>query len=1120
MTDRHPFRLGITVLFIVALIACLGLSYLQADFSSLGDFLSEAVIYSLLTAFTVSLSLSLSRSRLGIAHAIGIMAFLTTSEAVFPILTLLLALAGLVGGFLQIAPTVLEDHPGRVRRWEEAIASSTLVTIPFFLAGQFYLYILGATLPTTSNLAISLYAGLYVVLYAAVSALHVLGSSESIREVLRADGLAWLELIIMPVPFAVIAAEGIQNDDSLFSFTTIIVGASLVVFGLFMFSVVQQRLRRQLAEMTIIEGTTQALRNNLELEAVLQMAYTQINRLLNVQNLTVALLGETGERLTYPLVIRQGQVRPLTFDEEPRDRILIENVLTTRTTLRLSDNLTERLRSLGEPKLASSFSSWLGVPMLVGTEVRGVFAVYSQGGRSLTDDDARLLQIVVSNLAMAIENARLYSQKSERVEQLATLNQIAGLLAGTLAIGEVLDTIVSSASTISDANAVAIYLLQENQETLGLVRSAGLSEAFEKQAPRPLLAEQLHSPDLYLKPQPLRIQKREDVPATSPQILQMMLREGKHAFLESPLVTSNGARGVLVMYFDEPQLFYDERVEMVQSFSIQATQAIENASTFATVDRDLEQRAEQLFALSAMGRMLNATLTPERIYETVLNYAVETTQADRGAIVLRSSERRLSVPVKHNYPDGTFDDPSLLLQGLTGRVFMNGQVLRTKDTRSETGYLPLVPQSRSILVAPLLKRQEVLGLILLEHNNPNAFSESDAHFVMQIANQAVIAVDNTLLFHAIREARDKMQVILNATDEAILLIDENGNIALANPRVDMLGLDADVLRDQPLGALLEDEKLELASRIGFANVDRIKRLLREIEMPEDWQPLPPHVFEVAQPDLSVRYIERQVIPVRDEHDAISGALLIFRDETEERELAQQRESLSQMLVHDLRSPLSSVTTSLRLLQELVPADSSVRPVVEKTTDASRRAIRKVLSRVDALLDISKMESGELYLDREPTALAPLVQNVHTELKPLADEMEVSLSIEFPEDLPAADIDSDKVERMILNLVDNALKYSPTGGQVEINIASTQNGFLELSVADHGPGIPDEYKQRLFERYVQVTGRKNVRRGVGLGLAFCKLVADAHGGHIWVEDNPGGGSIFKTTLPTEAETDHS
>lgn len=1109
MTSVSPSRSWITLFFFVAWITCLGFSLVQSDFTAATGVISEWMIYALLTAFAAALSFPLNYSRLSVAHAIGIMALFSLPSETLPLMAISLALGGLLGGALQ--PMPLTQRRSRLPRWTQSMIVSTVVAVPYFLVGRFYLDILGGALPTQNGLAIGLMVSLYVLIYTLLSLLQIEQAGGDLRQVVRLDGLAWLLLLILPAPFSVISASVILNNGSLFSFVTILVGAVMVIFGLFMLSVSQQRLRRQLTEMTIIEETTRAQRSNLHLDDVLQTAYFQVARLLEVNNLTVALLNES-RHLTYPLIVRQGTTKALAYDAHPRDHLLIEKVMTTATTLRLSENLSERLRSLGAPELETFMHSWLGVPVLVGDELRGVFAVFSRDERLLTEEDARLLQILVGNLAMVLENARLYEQKSQRVEQLATLNQIAGLLNGTLAISEVLEMIVSSASTISEANAVAIYLLDEEDGDLQMARCAGVSDLFNEHPPRPLLSEQLYSHDLYLKPQPLRIERRDDVPATAPQTRQTLVQEHKHAMLESPLVTSNGALGVLVLYYDDPQHFYDEQTEMIQSFAIQATQAIENARAFTSIDRDLDQRAEQLFALSTMGRMLNATLTPERIYETVLNYAVETTQANRGAVVLRSGEKRLTVPAQQQYPSGTFDDPLLLLQGLPGRAFSTGQALRTTDTRSETGYLPLVAQTRSILIAPLLKRQEVLGLIMLEHDRPSAFSESDAHFVMQIANQAVIAVDNTLLFHAIREARDKMQTILNATDEGIILIDEGGAVALANPRVELLGLDADDLLDQPLEGLLDNEPLNLAQHMGFGSNERLRRLLHEIKNPEQWQPSPPYVYEVPQPNLGVRYIERQMIPVRDENNFISGALLIFRDKTEERELAQQRESLSQMIVHDLRSPLTSVTTSLRLLQELVPADANFRPIVEKTTEASRRAIRKVLSRVDALLDISKMESGELYLEREPASLQQLVQNVKTELTPLAEEMDVALVVDAPQDLPRVQIDSDKVERMILNLVDNALKYSPAQQEVRLVITQEEEQYVQLAVVDHGPGVPDEYKQRLFDRFVQVAGRKNVRRGVGLGLTFCKLVADTHGGRIWVEDNPAGGSIFKTTLP--------
>jgi signal transduction histidine kinase len=221
-----------------------------------------------------------------------------------------------------------------------------------------------------------------------------------------------------------------------------------------------------------------------------------------------------------------------------------------------------------------------------------------------------------------------------------------------------------------------------------------------------------------------------------------------------------------------------------------------------------------------------------------------------------------------------------------------------------------------------------------------------------------------------------------------------------------------------------------------------------------------------------------------------------------------------MIIHDLRSPLTAVTTSLKLMTEIVPKESDIRPLVETTADASRRAIRKILSRVDSLLDISRMESGFINLDTKPTELATLVDSVCIELSPLAHELIIAIKTEIPEDMPLLAIDADKVERVLLNLLDNALKFAPMGSTVTIRARarSEKDGYSRTDVIDFGPGVPDEYKTRLFDRFVQVEGRSGKRRGSGLGLSFCRLVAEGHGGRIWIEDNPGGGSIFSMTLP--------
>jgi signal transduction histidine kinase len=330
--------------------------------------------------------------------------------------------------------------------------------------------------------------------------------------------------------------------------------------------------------------------------------------------------------------------------------------------------------------------------------------------------------------------------------------------------------------------------------------------------------------------------------------------------------------------------------------------------------------------------------------------------------------------------------------------------------------------------------------------------------------------------------------------------------------VDLIGLAADDLLHQPVDTLLDNPTMQFAQRLGFSSAEGVQRLLQDLQTPGDWQDYTPHSYEVKTASGDMQYIQRQIIPVQDDDGRVMGALLVFYNKTEERELARARDMFSQMIVHDLRSPLTAVTTSLRLLEELIPGDSEFRPLVEKTTGNSRRALRKVLTRVDSLLDISRMESGEMYLEREPVHLAPMLDNVRQELQPLADELNVQIVSDLPPDLPLLDVDSDKVERMLLNLMDNALKYTPAESDIYVRAARENGSFLRIEVADRGPGIPDNYKQRLFDRFVQIKGQRTVRRGVGLGLTFCKLVVDAHGGDIHVEDNPGGGSIFVAYLP--------
>jgi signal transduction histidine kinase len=168
--------------------------------------------------------------------------------------------------------------------------------------------------------------------------------------------------------------------------------------------------------------------------------------------------------------------------------------------------------------------------------------------------------------------------------------------------------------------------------------------------------------------------------------------------------------------------------------------------------------------------------------------------------------------------------------------------------------------------------------------------------------------------------------------------------------------------------------------------------------------------------------------------------------------------------------------------------------------------------VDTLLDIARLEEGEAMLRVEPLDLGPLVEELVTEELPLAEQDGISLEALMPEGLPQVSADAEVVQRIVLNLLDNALKFTPAGGGVVVNAQPVQE-MVRVNVIDTGPGIPVEERKRIFEKFTQIQGRVGSRRGAGLGLTFCKMAVGAHGGEIWVEDNQDGvGSCFSFTLP--------
>jgi signal transduction histidine kinase len=256
--------------------------------------------------------------------------------------------------------------------------------------------------------------------------------------------------------------------------------------------------------------------------------------------------------------------------------------------------------------------------------------------------------------------------------------------------------------------------------------------------------------------------------------------------------------------------------------------------------------------------------------------------------------------------------------------------------------------------------------------------------------------------------------------------------------------------------------------------------------------------------------EARTTIVQEEQD-LARRLRRLTTETERLvELARVRQETLELIAHDLRTPVAVIQGCLQMLQAQLPEDA-LRSTGQ-VLDLAERSSRRLMSLLDELLAAARQEDPSLSLARQPVDLARLVRNTLDSVRAMAGQVGISLAHNLPVDLPQPLGDTAQLERVLINLLDNALSYTPDGGSVVV-AAAAGAAEVQVSLTDTGPGVPAEHREQIFERFTRVPGVQGRRRGFGLGLHFCRQVVRAHGGRIWVEPGPGDvGSRFVFTLP--------
>ena len=351
------------------------------------------------------------------------------------------------------------------------------------------------------------------------------------------------------------------------------------------------------------------------------------------------------------------------------------------------------------------------------------------------------------------------------------------------------------------------------------------------------------------------------------------------------------------------------------------------------------------------------------------------------------------------------------------------------------------------------------------------------------------------------ELRD---TLLEATGEGVYQVDVRGSCTYINPAgAVLLGYQPKELWGKEMARLLYRPAQELEENPGPTEENPLQVALRtgtvarredDLLWRRDGTCFP--AATLASPILT--------------RNGLQGAVVTFSDITGRKEVETLRDDLTGMIVHDLRTPLTSLLSGLQALRFV----GGREPAEQEILDNAIGGGETLLGMINDLLDISKWESGSLVLDRQAVQPADVIEYALAQTAPLARRNGLRVARNIPPDLPAVEADRDLLRRSLTNLLGNAVKFTPRGGIVTVSAAhDPAEGAVVFAVGDTGEGIPAHQVRRIFDKFGQVESRKAGRKmSTGLGLTFCKLVAEAHGGRIWVESKLGKGSRFQFTIP--------
>ena len=735
------------------------------------------------------------------------------------------------------------------------------------------------------------------------------------------------------------------------------------------------------------------------------------------------------------------------------------------------------------------------VPLLGRERVVGVMSIGRLPAGGFQPDDVALTAAIAAQAGIAVENAQLFAAERREREISNHLREVARTVNGSLDLNQVLPLVLEQLARVVAYDSASILLREGDRLGVAAVHgfdAAGAVMALSFDALSGLSARVLREKHCIVLEDVQRSEEWivSDIPET----------KTIRAWIGAPLIVKDEVLGLLSVDSRQPGAYQPEDGQVVAAFAEQAAVAVLNARLYA----DSERRSYGLRALAATAQAINGAFDLDEVLRLVVMHAQEWLGMEAASLALVQGSSLVFKEAVGPVAESLRGASIQLGAGVAGWVAEHNEAIIVPDVRADERFFAGLDErtgfvTRALACVPVRIQNRPIGVIEVMNPASGRFDPDTLQLLDSLASLAGTAIVQARRIAELRAAENRFAGLFEDSLDPILITDLEGVITDANrraseffgfTRAELFGMRVTTLHRVRTNSLDAGRYAPLLGGEAISYQTHINT----------------HAGKEVPVEVHAKLIERG-----DE----KFIHWIQHDLSDRVALEELRNDLMSMIVHDLRSPLGNIMSSLDILRSALPADDDM---LNSLLSIAGRAAGRLSRLVDSLLDLRRLESGEMRLNRVAVNTVTLLNEAVEQVQPTAEAKGIQLVTSVPVAPAIAPLDVDLIRRVMINLLDNAVKYTPRAGTITTRLKAGPE-LLTVSVGDTGPGIPAGEHQRIFDKFTRVQ-RENTAQGLGLGLAFCKLAVEAHGGRVWADSELETGATFSFTLPivaAEAQT---